>query len=385
MRGVTSPLHTHIPQPALHTPFPHRLPSSLPQLPHLLHQQVHHPRIRQRRRVPQRLRLSARDLPQDPPHDLAAPRHRQARRRTDDVRSRERPDGRPHRVPELPHQFLRLVEPDRQGRVAADPLSLDLVGKTHHGRLGHGRMGHEGRFHLGRTDPVSRDVQDVVHPTRDPDVTVLVPLAPVPREVVTGVRLHVDGQVPLVIAQACTRDARPRLLDGQDALDAVPLEFLPGLGIEHHGVDAVEGEGAGAGFHGSDAGEVGDDVSPGFGLPVGVDDGAAGFANDFVVPPPSLRIDRLPHRPQYPQTAKIVLVRRLISEPHQTPNRRRRRVKHADPVPLDHVPIPSAVGVHRGALEHEGTAPVQQRPVNDVRVSRDPPRVRDAGVHVGPP
>lgn len=36
-----------------------------------LHQLLHHPRIRQRRRIPQRAHIPLRNLPQDPPHDLA--------------------------------------------------------------------------------------------------------------------------------------------------------------------------------------------------------------------------------------------------------------------------------------------------------------------------
>lgn len=40
------------------------------------------------------------------------------------------------------------------------------------------------------------------------------------------------------------------------------------------------------------------------------------------------------------------------------------------------------VGVHRRRLEHERGRPVDQRAVHDVRVSRDPPDVRNAGEDV---
>ncbi len=57
------------------------------------------------------------------------------------------------------------------------------------------------------------------------------------------------------------------------------------------GLDAEEGAGGGAGFGGDGAGDGGDEDGAGFGLPPGVDDGAAVVADLVAVPHPGFGID----------------------------------------------------------------------------------------------
>mmetsp|Transcript_5942 Transcript_5942/g.17136 ORF Transcript_5942/g.17136 Transcript_5942/m.17136 type:complete len:553 (-) Transcript_5942:441-2099(-) len=243
-------------------------------------------------------------------------------------------------------------------------------------------MSHQRALHLGRTDPVSTYVQYVVHPASDPDVPILVPLTRVTGEVVSGIRRHVHGEVPLVIAQARPGHSRPRLLDRQHTLDAIPLNLFPGTRIQHNRVDTVEGEGAAPRLHGGHSGEVRHNVPSRLRLPVGIDHGALGIANDLVVPPPRLGVDGFTDRPQYPQTAQVILLGSLVAESHQRSNGRGGGVEHGDLMPLDHVPIPSVIGIHGSRFEHEGRRSVQERSVHDVGMSRDPASVGDARVHV---
>jgi hypothetical protein len=60
------------------------------------------------------------------------------------------------------------------------------------------------------------------------------------------------------------------LLEGEDAFDIVAVDFFARDGVDDGGLDAEEGEGSGAGLGRRDAGEGGDDVGAGFGLPVGL-------------------------------------------------------------------------------------------------------------------
>mmetsp|Transcript_5201 Transcript_5201/g.10356 ORF Transcript_5201/g.10356 Transcript_5201/m.10356 type:complete len:217 (+) Transcript_5201:568-1218(+) len=185
-----------------------------------------------------------------------------------------------------------------------------------------------------------------------------------------------------MVAKASAGDSGPRLLDGEDSLDVVPLNLLPRLAVEDDGVDAVAREGAGTWLHGGDAWVVGDDVTAGLGLPVGVYDRALLLSDNLVVPPPSLGVDWFSDGPENSQAAQVVPVGRLIPEPHETPDRRRRGVENVDLVPLNAVPVPSLVRVHWGRLEHERGDSVEEGTVDNVGVTCDPTCVGDAGEDV---
>ena len=78
-----------------------------------------------------------------------------------------------------------------------DHVSLDLVGKPDDSRLGYGGVTDQGRLDLRRSEPVSGDLDDVVHPSDDPDVSVLVDPGRVPCQVLSGIR----GPVLLDVAR----------------------------------------------------------------------------------------------------------------------------------------------------------------------------------------
>lgn len=51
--------------------------------------------------------------------------------------------------------------------------ALDLVREADDGRLGDGRAGHKRTLHFGRTQPMPRHIDHIIHAPRDPNVVVL--------------------------------------------------------------------------------------------------------------------------------------------------------------------------------------------------------------------
>ena len=85
-----------------------------------------------------------------------------------------------------------------------------------------------------------------------------------------------------------------------------------------------------------------------------------------------------PTVPEQAQGREVVLGGPGLAEAHQPADGGRGGVQDGDPVALD--ALPPAVGVRVGgpALEHERGGPVEQRPIDDVRVAGDPARVGGA-------
>ena len=75
------------------------------------------------------------------------------------------------------------------------------------------------------------------------------------------------------------------------------------------------------------------------GLPIRVDNGTVGIANNFVIPPPCLGIYRLADGAQDPQARKIIFLWWVFPEPHERANGRRGSVEDRNLVALDHIPV----------------------------------------------
>mmetsp|Transcript_12076 Transcript_12076/g.34922 ORF Transcript_12076/g.34922 Transcript_12076/m.34922 type:complete len:341 (-) Transcript_12076:267-1289(-) len=123
-------------------------------------------------------------------------------------------------------------------------------------------------------------------------------------------------------------------------------------------------------------------MPPGLGLPVRVTDRALAFPDNVKVPLPSLWVDRLSHCAQHPEAGPVVLLDLVVSEPHESTNRRRGGVEGGDLVALNQVPVAAVVGVRRDGLEHDCGDTVGEGTVDDVGMTRDPAAVRHTGVDV---
>lgn len=149
-----------------------------------------------------------------------------------------------------------------------DSLAGKLVSGTNDSGLGNTRVLDQSRLDFSGTQTVTRDVDDIVDTTLDPDVAVLVPSSTVAGEVEAGIRAHVGFEVTLVVAPDGTGDRGPWVSESQNTLDAVAFELLAGRSVENDGVDTPEGNGGGAGLGGDGTGEGSDDDRAGLGLPL---------------------------------------------------------------------------------------------------------------------
>ena len=157
---------------------------------------------------------------------------------------------------------------------------------------------------------------------------------------------------------------------------------LDALVVEHHGLDAEEREGGGPGLERRGARQRRDHERTSLRLPVRVDDGASLLADDGVVPPPSLRVDWLADGTQDAQRTAIVFGDEVVARLHQRANRGGRGVELVHRVLLADGPAPPRVWIRGHPLEHHRRRALQQRAVDDVGVSGDPPDVRGAPVHL---
>lgn len=130
-------------------------------------------------------------------------------------------------------------------------------------------------------------------------VSIFVTYDTVSSEIVSFVRFQVYTQISRMITETGTCHPRPRLLDGKHSFNGAVFvrfgKFFSRPGVQNHRFDSKERPSTGSRNHRSDAWNISDDVSSCFCLPVGVDDGAFGSTNNFVIPTPCFRVDWLAH------------------------------------------------------------------------------------------
>lgn len=73
---------------------------------------------------------------------------------------------------------------------------------------------------------MARYIEDIVDPTGDKVVPVLVAANGIPGEVIPLIRTEVGLQISRVIAKACSGHTRPRITDGKHAFNVVALHNL---------------------------------------------------------------------------------------------------------------------------------------------------------------
>mmetsp|Transcript_8250 Transcript_8250/g.30155 ORF Transcript_8250/g.30155 Transcript_8250/m.30155 type:complete len:565 (+) Transcript_8250:713-2407(+) len=224
------------------------------------------------------------------------------------------------------------------------------------------------------------DVDDVVDAAGDPKVAVGVAAAAVAGDVVALEHGVVHGLEAVVIAVAASRRGRPRLLDGEEAA-GFALELVPFV-VQNHGLDAEERQRRASGLQRRRPRQRRDHEAARLRLPVRVHDRAPRLADDGVVPPPRLRVDRLADAAENAKRRLVVLFDVRVSALHQRAHGGGRGVKLVHLVLLHDRPAPSRVRVRRHALEHHRRRPREQRPVDDVGVSGDPTDVRGAPVNL---
>ena len=181
-------------------------------------------------------------------------------------------------------------------------------------------------------------IDHVINATGNPIVSVLVTTAAVAGEVLAFVGREIRLHEALVIAIHRAHLAGPAVGDAQVALVLAFKDVT--FSIHKFGQNAKERQRCRAWLQINRARQRRYQNAAGFGLPPGVDNRAAAFADDPIVPLPSFRVDRLADRAQKAQRFSGRAFDRLVPFAHQCADCRRRGVEDRYVVLVAHVPEP---------------------------------------------
>src|SRR5450631_244741 len=186
-------------------------------------------------------------------------------------------------------------------------------------------MRDESRLHLRGTHAMTRDIDDIVDPTRDPVITVRVTPAAVAREVLARIGREVGLNKALVVAEDGAHLPRPTL--GNDKITLRRALKHLALGVDDLRYDTEERPRRRAGLELRRTREGRNHNATRLGLPPRVHDRATVVADDTIVPLPGLRVDRLANRSEEPQRRARGLLHRFLASGHQRSDRSRGSVK----------------------------------------------------------
>src|SRR6202046_2144424 len=204
---------------------------------------------------------------------------------------------------------------------ANDGFAFDFVGARDYGSFSDRGVAYQDAFNFHRTKAVAGDFDDVVNAAEDPDVAVLVTLSGVARE---------------IYAIDCAEHRWPRLLD----CEVAGVTGADGLALHIHnaGGDPGERKRCGAGFCGCCAGQRRNHDGTGFGLPPGVHDRAAIFADGFEIPFPRSGIDWLADGAENAKARQVVRFDPIYTPSHERADSGSGAVKNRYFVTVDDFP-----------------------------------------------
>ena len=241
---------------------------------------------------------------------------------------------------------------------------------AHHRGFCHLRVGNKGAFHFGGAHAVARNIDHIIYPASNPVIAIFITAASIASKIDAGEGGEIGLEKTVMIAVNGAHLARPAVLDDKRAFGGA-FQFHPVI-IDQGRLHAEHGQGGTAGFQRGCAGQRRDHRAAGFGLPPGIDDGAAHFAHHAVIPLPRFGVDRLAHGAQQAQAAAAGAGDVFVPFAHQRPKRGGRCVKNLDLIFVDHLPEAGKIGKIRHPFEHDRGRPVHQRRVDDIAVARHP-------------
>ena len=254
--------------------------------------------------------------------------------------------------------------------------------KTNDRGFGHLGVQNQRALDLGRAHAVARDIDHVIDAASDPIVSILVAPTAVARKIVALVLLEIGLLKTLVVAVHRAHLPWPRSAHGQDASDAVAFYLRAFLRVEHDRLDAKEGESSRAGLRRSRPGQRRNEDAASLSLPPRIDDGTALLAGVFVIPAPSLGVDRLADRAQQAQGRHLVAGGPLLAGRGNGADGGRGGVELIDVPLLNGLPVAVRVGIGGNGFKHHSGRAVGHWTVYDIRVASDPADVGRAEVDV---
>ena len=147
---------------------------------------------------------------------------------------------------------------------------------------------------------------------------------------------------------------------------------------DHFRHNPKEGARGGAGLGRNRAGHGSDHDGPGFGLPIGIDDGAALLADHAVIPHPRLGIDGLAYGAEEAQGGQRMLLYPGVAPFREGADGGGRGVEDGDFVVVHDLPEAVVLGPVGRSLVHDNGGAVLQRAIDDVAVAGDPADVGGA-------
>ena len=256
-------------------------------------------------------------------------------------------------------------------------MALQIVMGAEDGTLGDIGMVGDDLLHRPGGEPVTGDIDDVVHTAHDIDIAVLVDIAAVAGIIIAGKLGHVGLDEPLVVAPQRDEVAgRQRQLDDDIALLA-GREFGPFF-IDD--VDIVTGQGLGRrpflDRQFFDTAAIADDGPAGLGLPPVVDDGDP---DQFFGPVQGVGIETLTGKVKALKTGSIVFLEMLAVRVFlfDRPEGGRGGKQTLHPMLGDDPPEGPGVGsADRFALIEDRGGTLDQRGIDDIGVTDDPADIR---------
>ena len=241
-------------------------------------------------------------------------------------------------------------------------------------------MGDKRGFDLGCSHPVTRHVEHVVNAAGDPEIAILVTARAVTRKITPGEGGEIGFDEALVIAIDGAHLARPGMVDAQIAIGGTVERGI--LAVDKNRFDPEKGPGRRSGLGRGGAGKRCDQDAAGLGLPPGIDDRAAPFTDDVMVPHPGFGVYRLANASQKAKRGPVASGDWRVTLAHQRADGGWCGVEDADLVLLDNLPEAGTVRPCRHALEHQRCRPVRQRPVDNIAVAGHPADIGGAPVDV---
>src|SRR5207302_629122 len=176
-----------------------------------------HGRVCEGRGVAEIAVLVFRNLAQDPAHDLARARLRQAGRELNEIGRGDRPDFFAHPGNQFHAQLFARLFAGHQRDIRVDALPLDVVRVADDGGFRHLGMRHQRALDLGPAEPVAGDIDHVVDAPGDPVIAAGIAPAAVAGEVFARIGLEIRIDEALVIAIDRAHHSRPGIDDAQVA------------------------------------------------------------------------------------------------------------------------------------------------------------------------
>ena len=239
---------------------------------------------------------------------------------------------------------------------------------TNHRCFSNFRMQYQCGFDFRRTQTVTGNVQNVVHTTCNPVVTIFITASTVTSEVVAWIHSKIGFKETLVVAVNGTHHGRPWELDAQNTFGWAFFDFVAFF-VQQYRLYAEEWSGCRTRFQRSGTWQWSQHVCAGFSLPPSVNDWAMVTANNTVIPFPSFWVDRFTYRTEQAQAAQFSAVNEIFTHTHQHTNSGWCGIEDGNIVLIAHIPETTSIRISWDTFEHQGGSAVSQWAINDVGVT----------------